>query len=325
MTDQSLDFSIIIPVYNAEQTLSRCLNSIIRQTLSNFEVLIINDGSVDNSNEICSHYAKNDERFKLLNQKNAGPSIARNRGLDSAIGKYVVFIDSDDFVEPNFLECIKEAFLNSETEVLFMGYNCYSSQGELVKQCIPNINSQNYFETIVMLSDDDMLGYTWIKSFTRKVIGNIRFPENVDLFEDEIFTCKVLKKCTKINAVTKPLYNYILGNESTLTNKVHQNYCELQDKVYTEWKKLFASYSDYKRVVQNRSKKMIITSIYYGFEKKLNPVLYFKKLSNCSFFVESNCDTFLTKCIKKHMWIIVLFIRSMYRTKLKIASTLHHT
>lgn len=325
MREQSLDFSIIIPVYNAEQTISRCLNSIIRQTLVNFEVLIIDDGSVDNSNEICSHYVKNDERFKLLNQKNSGPSIARNRGLDSAKGNYIVFVDSDDFVEPNFLECIKEAFLSSKTEVLFMGYNCYSSQGELIKQCIPNINSRDYFETIVMLSDNDMLGYTWIKSFTRKVIGNIRFPEKVNLFEDEIFTCQVLKKCTKINAVTKPLYNYILENENALTSKVYQNYCELQDKVYAEWKKLFESYSDNKQVIQNRSEKMIIRSIYYGFERKLNPLLYFKKLSNCNFFTESNYDTFLIKCIKRHKWIIVLLIRSMYRTKLKIASALHHT
>lgn len=109
---ETLEFSIIIPFYNAENSIDRCLQSILEQTLPDFEVILIDDGSVDNSNNICRCFAEKDTRFKIFNQQNQGPSVARNRGLDSASGKYVVFIDSDDFIEVNFLEIIKRAFEN---------------------------------------------------------------------------------------------------------------------------------------------------------------------------------------------------------------------
>ena len=96
--------SIIVPVYNAEKYLSRCIDSILRQTFADFELILVNDGSSDKSKEICEKYLESDPRIKLINQENSGVSAARNTGLDNASGEYIGFVDSDDFIEKNMYE-----------------------------------------------------------------------------------------------------------------------------------------------------------------------------------------------------------------------------
>ena len=114
--------SIVIPVYNAEKTLIRCLDSIQQQTYKDFEAILINDGSSDSSAEICQRYCEADKRFKLINQENSGPSKARNQGIDAAISKYLAFVDSDDYIEPNMLEEFFTAAEASSADLTVCGY-----------------------------------------------------------------------------------------------------------------------------------------------------------------------------------------------------------
>lgn len=318
---ETLEFSIIIPFYNAENSIDRCLQSILEQTLPDFEVILIDDGSVDNSNNICRCFAEKDTRFKIFNQQNQGPSVARNRGLDSASGKYVVFIDSDDFIEVNFLEIIKRAFENKKADVVFIGYSEYSFDGKLLKRCIPlkSEHCYSYFETLINLSDEDMFGYTWIKSFSRNAIGNIRFSTDIRLFEDEIFTCQVLRKCNNFEVVKEPIYNYTVGNPDALTKKTYQNYCQLQDRIFLEWQRLLDDFEEKEIVLVNKANYLVNRSIYYGFEKNINPKEYFIDLANCVFFKISKVNSMIISYIRIHDLKKIMMIRWKYRIKLYVS------
>ncbi len=109
--------SIIVPVFNSEKYISRCINSILEQTYGNFELIIINDGSKDKSLKICEEYQKKDRRIKVFNQENKGQAFARNVGLDNAKGEYISFIDSDDYVHSRFLEYLYNALISSDSDI----------------------------------------------------------------------------------------------------------------------------------------------------------------------------------------------------------------
>ena len=115
-------FSVIVPVYNAEKTLRRCLDSILRQTFSDYEVILVDDGSKDSSLDICKSYCAKDKRFSVLHQENSGVSKARNRGLDSAKGNYICFVDSDDTITSDYLEQVNNAATAQKTDAIFIGY-----------------------------------------------------------------------------------------------------------------------------------------------------------------------------------------------------------
>lgn len=323
---KTLEFSIIIPVYNAENSLDRCLQSILNQSFPNFEVILIDDGSTDNSSNICRTFIDSDVRFKLLSQQNQGPSVARNRGLDVAKGEYIIFVDSDDYIEANFLKIINDTFINSNADVVFIGYSEYSFTGELLRKCIPfqKTASHSYFETLIRLSDENMFGYTWIKSFSRKAIGDVRFSTDIMLFEDEIFTCQVLQKCNNIEIVNKPIYNYTTGNPKALTKKTYPDYCKLQEKVFSEWQKLLDDYEKKEIVLIKMADIFVTRSIYYGFEKDINPRIYFEDLANCEFFKKSKVNSKVVGYIRACKLDKLMIIRWKYRIKLHISQFIKH-
>ena len=128
--------SIIIPVYNAQANLETCLGSVLSQTYDNWECILIDDGSVDESPVICDKFAAADRRFKVIHQKNGGVSSARNRGLDYARGDYVAFVDSDDSVSPGYLEALVEMIVEPETDLVVCGMNVHGFDGSN-SVCLP--------------------------------------------------------------------------------------------------------------------------------------------------------------------------------------------
>ena len=188
-----MEFSVIVPIYNAEKTIERCLNSIMSQTFRDFEVLLINDGSTDNSLEKCISISKNDKRISIISQKNSGPSFARNKGLDIAKGKRIVFVDSDDYLENNCLQIIHEKFLEDDYDAVFISFNVICGQLK-TKKIYKNFNSLSLQDLMVSLSNRNMFGYTWCKVFNKNIVGTIRFDKNLCLMEDELFTIKVISK-----------------------------------------------------------------------------------------------------------------------------------
>lgn len=209
------DVSIIVPIYNVEKYLRCCIDSILSQTFISFELLLIDDGSTDASGAICDEYALMDRRIHVTHQINRGVSAARNVGLDKSVGKYVCFVDSDDWVTSDYLATLMEQVQGFD--VLFFGfflrYNDESSMSlSLRRQCA--VNEIEKEQLMLSLCKNDagynVLGYTFDKIFRRNLIEkyNLRFDENICLGEDEIFALAYCLKAQYLKVIPDVLYCY---------------------------------------------------------------------------------------------------------------------
>ena len=174
--------SVIVPIYNTAKYLPKCLNSIIRQTYQNLEIILINDGSTDNSSKIIRQYAKKDPRIQVINQKNAGQSSARNSGLQKATGKYISFIDSDDEVSPLFIEHLITPFLSSPNTSLsvcglrYRWLKTNSEQDVFLKPLRPRRQHESITAYILfLLAIDGRMYSSFNKIYKKAYLENIRF------------------------------------------------------------------------------------------------------------------------------------------------------
>ena len=210
--------SIIIPIYNAEKYLFKCLNSIKEQTYTNIEVLMINDGSTDNSETICKEFLK-DSRFCLINKKNGGVSSARNLGINRCNGEYVLFVDSDDWCDK---ELLKQAVQNikSYDMLCFAYYKAYKDKN-ICEELKVNKNANIKKE---ILSNKLIGGYLWNKLFSTNIIKEhgIKFNESITYCEDLIFIIQYIKYVKKVNYINKALYYYRVRKNS-VSNDFYSN------------------------------------------------------------------------------------------------------
>lgn len=213
--------SIIVPVYNAKNYLSQCIESILKQKYTNFELIIINDGSTDDSEEICKPYIEKDKRIIYKKINNQGASTARNVGINLAKGEYIWFIDADDWIDSNFMS--KEVLLDNP-DIIFFGYKKYIN-GHLKDfpiQCNDFSNrNKNFILTKLYESKELFFGFTWNKLFKKEIIikNNIRFNENLIYKEDEVFTLEYCKKINNIKLLDNIPYNYRILKNSLSHNK----------------------------------------------------------------------------------------------------------
>lgn len=205
--------SIIIPVYNAEDYLDRCLISIQEQDFSSFEVILVDDGSTDSSPLICDRYSATDPRFRTIHKKNGGVSSARNAGLDIAKGEYVMFVDSDDALLP---DCLDMLFDNLAGEDLAVGGYTVYMEGTPGREVLPRRNRSFKGEDMNVFYDEnirrncEMLDAPWSKVFRRKTIGDLRFCEDLNYAEDKLFVFSFLARCSSAYACSYPVYAYHL-------------------------------------------------------------------------------------------------------------------
>ena len=195
--------SIIIPIYNAEKHLEKCLKSVIEQTYKNLEIILVNDGSIDMSKEICEEYQKKDPRIILLNQSNVGPAETRNRGLSIATGEYISFIDSDDYIDKDFYNELLKKIIEDNSDISICKHVEVKNNQNIhmvynYKEKI--ITSNNIMQ--LFLSGDTINAYLWNKLYRRELFENIRF-ENLKMLEDLDVMYRVLDKCKKISFVDK--------------------------------------------------------------------------------------------------------------------------
>lgn len=214
-----MQFSIIIPVYNVEKFLEKCLDSIVGQKFSDYEVILIDDGSQDKSGEICDVYAENYEKITVYHIENHGVSHARNIGLQMAKGKYIWFIDSDDFIEAKALCNIYEILeKKQEPDLLVFDANVMDQENN-IKQVITcndlRKNNMNFRENRELVYLNTAL---WNKIYKRRIIfeNNLRFSENITIAEDLLFNYIYILKCIKIEYEKKTLYNYIQRKNSAM-------------------------------------------------------------------------------------------------------------
>ena len=189
--------SVIIPVYNAESTLRRCVDSVLAQTFTDFECLLINDGSKDKSGEICDEYAAKDSRIRVFHMENGGPSAARNFGLNQAIGQYVIFQDADDYLLDNgsYLKLITYAIQNN-LDILRFDYSIVDKDGNLNMQKSLDKKAHLYRSVFspAVLVHEAFCGewFTVLCLIKRTVIGNVRFNPNLTFLEDMDFYARLL-------------------------------------------------------------------------------------------------------------------------------------
>lgn len=205
--------SIIIPVYNAESYLNRCIDSILTQTFIDFDVILIDDGSRDQSLAICTNYSKRDPRIHIICQENCGPSTARNKGIDWAFSEsnseFIVFVDCDDCLHPQFLEYMYYAIKHHTVEIA-MSRHAYIAAGQkfscngLYHRC----QCEEMSAEDLMLSQTSGFNYVWGKIFTKSCFSSLRFPENVTFGEDNLVVFKVIFEYNRVVFVDNILYYY---------------------------------------------------------------------------------------------------------------------
>lgn len=315
-------FSIIVPVYNAEKTLHRCLDSLRAQTYTDFEVRMVENGSQDSSRVICREYTEKDNRFLLhVSDENRGPSGARNIGIDHAQGMYIAFLDSDDYVDPEYLEVLYHSL--QDADVTFFGYHQISTDGHSLGNHIPSVKKDSgYYETLLQLSMQDMFGYTWVKAFRRDIIGEHRFSRELNLLEDEVFACEVLTQPCRIAVVPKAILNYVTGNAGSLIGRTHPDYCRKVDAAYMAWKTMLAPYEKKDQVLTQMANAHVVRCMYYGFERDVDVAFFFGKLSESEFFSGVTIKNKFVTCVRERNFKKLARMRAFYRIKNKIAKLL---
>ncbi len=216
--------SIIIPVYNAEHQIGRCIKSILSQTYIDWEMILINDGSTDGTAEILDKYALTDNRIRIIHKANGGVSSARNAGIDSATGDYLTFVDADDHISPDYLEKMANA---SPADIVICGFKNSGSQPFVPREI--NTDSTSDPKVIAELVNIPYyLDTPWCKLFKLDIINRfgLRFNENMKLSEDTLFSYQYIAKCKTIRTVADSLYFYdgLWGGE----NKYNLNIQELE-------------------------------------------------------------------------------------------------
>ena len=210
------EFSIIVPVYNAEKTITKCIDSIISQTINDFELILIDDGSSDRSLAICKEFEKKDTRIHVYSQDNKGPSAARNNGLKHASGNWCVFVDSDDWLKENHLE----EFSKEDTDISWIGYDLYDEEGMFVlERTVKKYHSNNNEKEnaiIAIMNEKQFFALTFTKKFRMDIIrkNNITFNENIRICEDILFTQSFLFYAANLSVIEKATYNYLCRKNS---------------------------------------------------------------------------------------------------------------
>ena len=200
--------SVIVPVYKAEKYLHRCVNSILAQTFTDFELILVDDGSPDNSGAICDEYATKDNRIKVIHKENGGVSRARQTGLDNAIGEYVIHADPDDWVEPEMLETLYNKAKEEDADMVFCDfYIDYKYKVTYEKQNITNTEHDYILRQLLL---QKLHGSCCNKLVRRSCFNeyNIKFPENIIRWEDLFVNCNLLLNPIRVSYLPKAFYHY---------------------------------------------------------------------------------------------------------------------
>lgn len=283
--------SIIIPVYNVEAYLHKCLNSILNQTMKDFEVILIDDGSTDKSNDILKYYCSKYKNFKLIEKNNSGVSESRNIGLKHATGKFISFIDSDDFVSPIFLERLCNCAKKTNADIVSCNYYINNSANNKNHAYPIKLKSNVYEKPKILralIYDTRIHYHVWNKLFKRSIIinNNITFPDMC--FEDTEFTIKAFYFSSKIAVINETLYYYVKRNSSLVSNISEK---KLNDYLYT----------------------LVVTRLFLEYQKDFAPYAF-------SFFIHSIRTLFITIKILltnknisyslKHIFSIIFYCNS---------------
>lgn len=223
--------SIVIPVYNAEEFLERSVESVLKQSCDNFELILVNDGSTDRSENILERLAQSDARITVVFQKNSGPAAARNTGVRKAAGDFIFFLDADDFISVDALKTLVNAQAQYHADLVMANFRKLENNGKIIEQGVffwPDGEAFNgrikeltkdeigpYVRHFLNYPSNHLISYCWGRLYKTSIIrdNNIFADESMRLFEDFVFNLDYLKRCNKTVFVNEPLYTYTMHNQ----------------------------------------------------------------------------------------------------------------
>lgn len=275
-------FSIIIPMFNTEKYIGECLDSIMMQNFSDYEVIVVDDGSTDGSCEIVSRYIKGKLNINLLKQKNSGVSAARNLGIEKARGKYIIFVDSDDFLVNESLEFLMNTLLeNNDLDMLFFNYYEVGSKKMNKHIFRPQFLGKKISEnTAIQGLLTDVGGFCWNKVYKRSLLLDSRFDTQITFLEDLLFNVSVVTKAKRIMSVGNYLYGYRWREDSIIHTFQSRNmsFFNALNKIQSKISKEFDVLIDVKRrmaYIEFASNFIFLNRVEYSHFKKM-----FKKMKS---------------------------------------------
>lgn len=253
MNDKLLSVSVIVPVYNAAEHLDECIQSLLRQTYPPEEIILVDDGSEDGSDDICDNYVSQYNYIRVIHKENGGVSAARNAGIAASQGEYLVFVDSDDYIHPQMLEKYAAHFL--EGKVLMCCFQ-YVSDVQIGQRCAPFLNGVDECSAAQFMDifNENYINVPWNKLYSSKLVKKhgIKFPEEMSLGEDLIFNLAYLKYAPEEYRIIKePLYFYRVGIDGSLSNSFRNDLFDLQLYMFEKLR----NFLEYKKVMNGRNKK----------------------------------------------------------------------
>lgn len=214
--------TVIVPVYNVEKYLPKCIESIINQSYKHIEIILVDDGATDNSGKICDEYATKDSRIKVIHKKNGGLSDARNKGIDASNGQYIVFIDSDDYVQEDMIIKLYENLVENDADISICGLSYVDEEGH----CIDSLNGNSPLKKEVLTSHGALTKltecggvyfvYACGKLYRKQIFNDIRFPYG-KLHEDVFVAHLVYDECTRVSCIEEELYYYVQRKGSIMS------------------------------------------------------------------------------------------------------------
>lgn len=291
--------SIIIPIYNAEKYIERVMDSVLNQTYSNLEVVLVDDGSTDNSPFLCDKIAEKDKRVKVFHIQNGGPSKARNKGIEVATGEFVEFVDADDYIEKNCVEKLVQAM--KDNDLVVCGYK---QKTDVVKEIKLDENkvvdySKNPAEFFNLVKKN-LFNIVWNKLYRKELITKL-FDERFFIGEDTIFNTNYIKNCKRVSVICDTLYNYDFSNSQSIIHsklRSEENYMAYWQALYDFCSSFFEDESYKFFINSNYLKSTMHQAIIVGIRKNLK----FKEFKKVFAFYRNNERTIAAfKNYDKHM------------------------
>lgn len=290
MVQEDIKVSIVIPLYNCSKYLKKCLDSIISQDYPFLEIILIDDESTDDSGDICEQYASKDKRVTVIHQKKAGVATARNKGIELASGKYIVFFDSDDYVDSDFISFAVKKMESENLDLFNAGF--YSEvHSDVITKDLITFQEKLYTSLeelkvdLVSLWDAHMLYNVWNKMYSLTLIKkhNLQFP-NMNFGEDMKFNISYLKFVNRFYNTDRCFYHYIKERSGSLTSKYKENLFEIRKAEYKEFVEYFNNLG-----IENY--------------QEFNSRRFIERVLGC---VENICSSNLTKKEKKKAISVIL-------------------
>ena len=309
MDNEKILVSVLVAVYNGEDCLDKCIESILSQTYTNLEIIFVDDGSTDLSPQILDRYAEKDARIRVIHKTNGGLADARNTGIEASTGRYISFIDMDDWMEPDMISIMLDNFVGNDAQIVICSYS------RDYKKCIPChiIDEKEIYtgkEALGKILDRTIESFAWNKLYDRSLFDRFHFPKSVS-YEDIAIMYRLVEAASKVVVLPDVLYHYVHRKSSIVaTRKLKDLFMRIYSEIERYQYVMKRGYSEYGEAalltLLNSYRPLMVASVAATHKERKEYYLQRKK-----------CDAFLKKHFKKYAKRQNLHIRIQYYLAVK--------